>query len=90
MAEFLLELYIAQSNGESVSQCEDQARAAAEALSREGVLVRCVSSIFVPEDETCFLLYEAETAEAVQQAAMRAGLAFDRIASAHVTGAVKD
>ena len=90
MAEFLVELYVARSNGESVAQCEDQARSAAEALSRAGVHVRCVSSIFVPDDETCFLLYEAETAEAVQQAAMRAGLAFDRVALAQASGAVKD
>ena len=90
MADFLVELYVARSNGEAVAQCEDQARAAAEALSRTGVHVRCVSSIFVPEDETCFLLYEAESAEAVQEAAMRAGLLFDRVALAHATYAVKD
>lgn len=90
MAEFLVEFYVARSNGESVARCEGQARAAAEELSRAGVHVRCVSSIFVPEDETCFLLYEAETPDAVRHAAKRAGLAFDRVALAHATGAAKD
>ena len=36
-------------------------------------------SIFVPEDETCFLLYQAESIDAVRLAAGRAGLRNARI-----------
>jgi hypothetical protein len=36
--------------------------------------VRFLRSIFVPENDTCFLLYEAPTAKTVREAAGRAGL----------------
>jgi hypothetical protein len=88
--EFLVELYVARSNGWAIARCTARAHAAAEALSRSGTRVRYVSSIFVPEDETCFLLYEAESAEAVRTAATQARLPFDRVAQAHASGGVKD
>ena len=52
---------------------------AAEQLAREGLSVRFLGSIFVPEDETCFYLYRAQSAEDVRIAATRAGLVFDRV-----------
>ncbi len=89
MAEFLVELYVARSDGGTIAERAERAHAAADAVSRAGARVRCVSSIFVPEDETCFLLYEAETLEDVQEAATRAGLVFERVARAHAMGAAK-
>jgi hypothetical protein len=44
--------------------------------------VRYVRAIFVPEDETCFLLYETGSADAVREAARRAGLGRERITEA--------
>ena len=44
--------------------------------------VRWLRSIFVPEDETCFFLYEAETAEQVEEAARRAAISYEHIAEA--------
>lgn len=55
---------------------------AAEELSREGTPVRYLRTIFVPEDETCYLLYEAVSAEAVRAAADRAEFRFERVAEA--------
>lgn len=55
---------------------------AAAELTREGTPVRCLRSIFVPEDETCFLLCEAGSAAAVLETAQRAALTFERIAEA--------
>ena len=40
--------------------------------------VRYVRAIFVPEDETCFFLYEAGSVDAVRKAARRAGLGCER------------
>ena len=37
---------------------------------------------FVPEDETCFVLCEAASAEAVRETVRRAALTFERIAEA--------
>ena len=82
MPEFLLELYVARSDGDAVERAVAGARLAAEALTRDGTPVRCLSSIFVPEDETCFLLYEAASEHLVREAALRAALAFDRITAA--------
>ena len=43
-------------------------------MRREGERVRFLRSVFVPEDDACFLLYEGPSAESVRAAAMRAKL----------------
>jgi hypothetical protein len=43
-------------------------------MRAEGTPVRFLRSIFVPEDETCFFLYEGPSADAIQDAARRAEL----------------
>jgi Protein of unknown function (DUF4242) len=82
MAEFLLEQYVSRSDRATVERGATRARLAAEALTREGTQVRYLRSIFVPEDETCFYLYEAPSLEAVREAAERAAIPYDRIAAA--------
>jgi len=77
MPEFLLELYVSRGDGDAVERKARSARVAALELTREGRSVQYVRSIFVPEDETCFFLYEAETAGDVEEAARRASLEFD-------------
>ena len=80
MAEYLVERYVSRSDAEALQLGAGRARREAERLSREGTPVRLVRSIFVPEDETCFYLYEAESSDAVIEAARRAELRVDRIA----------
>jgi Protein of unknown function (DUF4242) len=82
MPEFLVELYVSRDNGTAVESSARRARLAAKELTREGRTVQYVRSIFVPEDETCFFLYEATTADDVAEAARRASLPFDRVALA--------
>jgi len=82
MAEYLLELYISRGNPAAVELAAERARAAAETLTGEGMPVRYVRAIFVPEDETCFLLFEAGSVDAVREAARRAGLGCERITEA--------
>jgi hypothetical protein len=82
MAEFLVELYVPDADAEAVAQGTERARRAAQELSLEGEAVRCLRSIFVPEDETCFLLYEATVLEDVEEAARRASLHVERISEA--------
>jgi hypothetical protein len=57
----------------------ERARTAAEQLTREGTAVRWVRSVYAPEDETCLLVFEARTQEAVNRAGRRAGLTYTRI-----------
>ena len=80
MADYLVEIYLSRANDVDASVA--RARAAAEELTREGTPVAYVSSIFVPEDETCFFLYQALSADAVREAARRASFAFERVSEA--------
>jgi hypothetical protein len=74
MAEYLVELYVAHGDHVVARQHVTQAERAGAELSREGRTVRYVRSILVPEDETCFLLYEADSTDLVAEAVHRAGL----------------
>ncbi|MDQ3669189.1 MAG: DUF4242 domain-containing protein [Actinomycetota bacterium] len=82
MPEFLVELYVPRTDAAAVEQGAARARLAAAELTREGTPVRYVRSIFVPEDETCFLLCEAGSVDDVRETARRAALSFERIAEA--------
>ncbi len=82
MAQFLVELYVSQGDGGAVERGTKRARLAAEQLTREGTPVRYLRSIFVPTDETWFVLCEAGSAEAVRETARRADLRVDRIVGA--------
>jgi Nickel responsive protein SCO4226-like len=79
MNEFLVELYVSKTSGGAVAAGEECLGAAAAELTAEGRPVRLVRSIFVPEDETCFLLVDATSAEDVREAARRAALTIDRV-----------
>jgi Nickel responsive protein SCO4226-like len=87
MAEYLVELYVSREDSAAVESGAQRARAAADELTEEGAPVRYLRAIFVPEDETCFFLYEALSAEAVRDAARRAGLLSGRVTEA--LGALK-
>jgi len=74
MPEFLLERHFSRGGLDTVEADAGRARQAAEELSRGGTPVRYVRRFFVPDEETCFFLYEAATAEHVHEAARHAGL----------------
>jgi len=82
MPEYLVELYVSRCDGHTLRARVAKAQLAAEALSREGTAVRYLRSFFLPADETCLLLYEAVSADAVRKAASRASLSFERISEA--------
>jgi hypothetical protein len=81
MTEFLGELYVSREHGVAVEEDEVRVRTAAAELTREGRPVRFVRTIFVPEDETCFYLFEASSAGAVREVGARAALLFDRVSA---------
>jgi len=82
MPEFLLEVYAARTASSVVDEGARRARGAADSLSADGTRVRFVRSIFVPEDETCFYVYEADSVGAVREVARRAGLPAERVVEA--------
>jgi hypothetical protein len=66
---YLLEAYEPRS-ATPLADLEARCRAAAEACDG----VRYVRSILVPEDETCFHIFEGPSEEAVRKAGAEAGL----------------
>jgi hypothetical protein len=75
MRSYLVELY--QPAGSDAGA--EQACAAATELTREGTEVRYLHSIVIPADDTCFHLFEAASAEAVDQVSRRAAFEYERI-----------
>ena len=57
-----------------------------EQVSEETAPVRFLGAIEVPEDETCFYLYQAPSADAVLEAMTRARLQPERITQATSIG----
>jgi len=78
MPRYLVELYLPTGQAGDLRAATARARAAAQELSG----VRCLRSIFVPEDETWFLLYQAESAAEVRHAVERASLPVARVVEA--------
>jgi Protein of unknown function (DUF4242) len=84
MTEFLVELYVSKADCACVEAGWERLNRAAVQLTAEGTPVRLVRSIFVPEDETCFVLVEATSAETAREVAQRAAVSFERVVEATV------
>jgi hypothetical protein len=74
---YLAECYL--PTGSTLAIVAGRARAAAEQAASSGAGVSFVEAIFLPADESCFLLYRAHRAADVTAAGSAAGLAFDRV-----------
>ncbi|HEX5467390.1 MAG TPA: hypothetical protein VFW92_12040 [Candidatus Limnocylindrales bacterium] len=82
MPTYLVETFLARGAAGERHARERRARAAAEALMREGTAVRFDWSIHVPEDEICFFTFEAPSKTIAALAAQRAGLEAMRVVEA--------
>ena len=84
MNEFLVELYVSKASQTAVAVARARLTRAAAELTAEGRPTALLRSIFVPEDETCFLLVEAPSAEVVREAAHRAHVPYERVVEAEL------
>ncbi len=82
MPMFLVETYAPQRPHGALVEIERRARNAATQLSRAGMAVRYLRTMYVPADETCFHVFEGPSADAIKQVGRRAHLEFDRITEA--------
>jgi hypothetical protein len=82
MGRYLVELYLSPGEAADLDAATARAQSAADEASSDGAQISCLRSIFVPEDETWFLLYEAPTAAAVRHAVDCAALPCARIVEA--------
>jgi hypothetical protein len=80
MKEFMVELYVSRDEAGAVGRAALLTQRAADRMTRLGTPVRYLRSIYVRDDETCFLLYAAETADAVRAAATATGRTFEHVA----------
>jgi hypothetical protein len=70
----LIELHRPDHGWNELQALSAKARSAAERVNSDELPVRFLRSIFVPDDETCFHLFEG-TAAAVAEAVSQAGIA---------------
>jgi hypothetical protein len=82
MPNYLVDGYLPRSRSGELAELMARLRAAAERLSAEGTPVRHLRSSFLPADELCLHLIEAESPEAAGEATRRAGMAPERIVEA--------
>jgi hypothetical protein len=79
MPIYCLELYLPRASAAPLEEEASQARLAAEVIATNGITVHYVRTTYLAEDETCFHLFEANSAEDVAEVARRAGLPSERI-----------
>jgi Nickel responsive protein SCO4226-like len=82
LANYTVELRLPRTGWLELQEATARARRTSEEMRREGVHVRFLRSVFVPEDDACFFLYEGSSAHAVRTAATRASLGVLHIAAA--------
>ncbi len=82
MQSYLVEAYLPPFQADEARSAGRRARAAAEELSREGRAVRYVRTTFLPDDEMCFHVFEAASADVVEEVSRRAALGHARIVPA--------
>ncbi len=75
MGQFLVEAYQPARSPRSLAA--DAARLRAAAARFESV--ELLSTLYVPEDEVCFYLFESDSAELVAEASRTARLEFQRV-----------
>jgi hypothetical protein len=82
MPSYLVETYLSRSRAGERGACEERARTAAAELTRAGTHVHFGGVIHVPEDETCFYVFDAPSGDGAALAAARAGLDAVRVVEA--------
>ena len=80
MATFVVETYLSRAADGEPDSTIGRVMSAADDLSAAGETVRYLRSIFIPDDETVLLLFEADSVEVVRAVTIRADLDADRIA----------
>jgi hypothetical protein len=82
LTNYTVELRLPDLGWQELQQATARARETTEEMRREGTRVRFLRSVFVPEDDACFFLYEGTSARSVRAAATRAQLGVVRVDAA--------
>lgn len=79
---YVAELYLPRRGDRALAELTRRARAAVDEMAREGTLISFRGAVLLPDDETCFCLYEASSAEEVVEVSRRADIPVDRVTRA--------
>ena len=82
MPSYLIESYLPRSRSGELTAEVSRLRRATETLTAEGTRVRHVRTTFLPGDELCLHLLEAESAVTVGEASRRAAIEPARVVQA--------
>lgn len=82
MTTFLVERYLPGVSAEEVLAAANRAKVTTALMAKEGNAIRYLRSTYVPNEESCFCLFEGSSEELVKEANERAQIPFDRIAEA--------
>jgi len=81
-AKYLLEAYVPRGQIPEVAEHDGRLQAAAREMETEGRRIDYVGTLLIPEEEICFFLFEAVSAEDVAELSRRAAIGFERIVRA--------
>jgi hypothetical protein len=82
VSEYLVEVYIPRAAPAAARPNLEHVSGVAAQLTRSGTQVNVLSSIFVPEEETCFYHFEGQSGDAVREVATKSGLLVERVMEA--------
>ena len=82
MPSYLIESYLPRSRTGELPAVVGRLRRATESLTAEGTLVRHMRSTFLPHDELCLHVLEAESAATASEASRRAAIEPARVVQA--------
>lgn len=82
MPSYVVETFVPRGRGAEQVATAERARQAALTLAAEGRRIRFLRSTFLPTDELCFLVFEADSPGVVSEATERAAIEFERIVEA--------
>ena len=85
MKQFLVEVFAPRARAADLASANRRASDAAERVSATDTAVRYVRATYVPEDETCFYVFEAASADLVARVTTLADLGDGRIVEARTT-----
>jgi hypothetical protein len=74
MPSYLVETYLSRLRSDERAGCEERARTAAAELRHAGTRIHFGGVIHVPEDETCFFVFDAPSGADAALVAERAAL----------------
>lgn len=82
MPKYMVERFLPQITNEQLVAAAARAKSTTAQMTKEGTPIRYLRSIFVPGEEKCFCLFDAPSAELVEEANERAQIPFDRVVEA--------